>query len=221
MHYIEKELRKLHKIYKDEYEPTFPVPEFFTYITDGKVKKAKTEHDHRIVGCPMQFIYDSVNNESNRKRSPNGIPLSDILINTDTSDANTKVVNDVLNKAGSINNKRNKLNSQFRTNQFRFHNMSIQNAISRETISFFRSIKQEKLASETILALINEIDIKGTKITEADWLLLAALCNSGKNGEINFSPNDNAGFFGMLKKSGSEEQSYGEIKSRICEMFGI
>lgn len=216
----EKELKKLQKIYRDEYEEYFPVPDFFTYITTGRVCKPEPgKQRHTRTECPMQYIYDRAG-DKNTKRTGNGMPLSQLLTEKKYTGADTKTVNGIIAKASAVSEKRNNLNARFRTNRYKIHNSAIQNMISRETITFFRSIKQEKLTEGTIAALLKYID-EADDIREEHWLLLAALCNSGRGGELDFGNNGSTKLYGMLKQTESDDYDKARIKNQITEIFGI
>ena len=219
----EKELKKLKKIYEDKYLAWFPVPEFFTYITTGKTgRKAEDigKQDHRLVTCPMQLIYTAIGKDERVREHENGLLLSEVIECTDTSKADKKTVNDILKKVNRISEKRNNLNSQFRTSRYKIHNMAIQNSIARETSSFFASLNRDKLTPEIISALINETDGKCNNIAESDWLLLAALCNSGKNGEMKFGKSDSTEIYKMMKNTEPEKKYMPtEIKKNFFDLF--
>ena len=214
----EKELHRLNSIYKKEYQPYFAVPNFFTFITTGK--SAREKSGHKVNACPMQYIYNRAFDD-NVKRGKNGRPLSDII--TDNSaGADIKTVNSIIKKAESVHAKRTALCARLHSNMYKIHNASVQNAISRETLSFFRSLRQEKLSPADILALIKHIDEKGKDITEADWLLLAALCNSGHDDELGFSNTENTVIYSMLKKNppGAEYDPDG-IRKELFRVLGV
>ncbi len=66
------------------------------------------------------------------------------------------------------------------------------------------------------------IDSKGTDITEAEWLLLTALCNSGSNDEIDFTVTENTKLYGMLKKNPPEaDYDPDGIRKELYRMFGV
>ncbi len=78
------------------------------------------------------------------------------------------------------------------------------------------------MSEADIYALIENIDSKGTDITEAEWLLLAALCNSGTDGEMDFSRSETTGPYGMLKKNPPEaDYDPDGVYESICEMFWV
>ena len=83
-------------------------------------------------------------------------------------------------------------------------------------------MRQEKLSPADILALIKHIDEKGKDITEADWLLLAALCNSGHDDELGFSNTENTVIYSMLKKNppGAEYDPDG-IRKELFRVLGV
>jgi hypothetical protein len=214
----EKELHRLNTIYKKQYQPYFAVPDFFTFITTGK--SAKDKSDRKVNACPMQYIYNRAFDD-NVKRGKNGRPLSDII--TDNSaGADIKTVNSIIKKAESVQNKRTALCARLHSNMYKIHNASVQNAISRETLSFFRSVRQEKLSEADIRALIEHIDSKGTDITESEWLLLAALCNSGTGDEMDFTVAESTKLYGMLKKNPPEaDYDPDGIRKELYRMFGV
>ena len=132
------------------------------------------------------------------------------------------MVNSIIRKAESVQKKRADLCAKLHSNMFRIHNTSVQNIISRETISFFRSVRQEKLSEADICALIEHIDSKGTDITEAEWLPLTALCNSGTGDEMNFTITENTKLYGMLKKNPPEaDYDPDGIRKELYRTFGV
>lgn len=214
----EKELRRLSSIYKKQYQLYFAVPDFFNYITTGKATRDKS--DRRVNACPMQYIYNSAF-DGNRRRGKTGRPLSDIIMGC-SDGTDTKIVNSIIKKAESVQKKRAALCAKLHSNMFKIHNASVHNSISRETLSFFRSVRQEKLSEADICTLIEHIDSKGTDITEAEWLLLAALCNSGTGGEMDFSRSETTGLYAMLKKNPPEaDYDPDEIIKELFRMFGV
>ncbi len=215
----EKELRKLQKIYREEYLPYFRVPDFYNYITKGTASRIK--HDHRVYQCPMQFIYEAAK-DRNVSKGRNGKPLSEITGIAPEGRADTKTVNNILKKVRAIQQRRSSLAAVIHSGKGRIQISSLQNTIARETLSFFRSVRQEKLSEADIYALIEHIDSKETDITEAKWLLLAALCNSGAGGEMNFSRSEGTKLYGMLKKNPPEaEYDPDEIRKELYRMFGV
>ena len=215
----EKELRRLSSIYKKQYQLYFAVPDFFNYITTGKATRDKS--DRRVNACPMQYIYNSAF-DGNRRRGKTGRPLSEITGIAPEGRADTKTVNNILKKVRAIQQRRSSLAAMIHSSKGRIQISSFQNTIARETLSFFRSVRQEKLSEADICALIDHIDSKGTDITEAEWLLLAALCNSGSSDEMNFTVAENTKLYGMLKKNPPEaDYDPDGIYESVCEMFGV
>ncbi len=214
----EKELRRLSSIYKKQYQLYFAVPDFFNYITTGKATRDKS--DRRVNACPMQYIYNSAF-DGNRRRGKTGRPLSDIIMGC-SDGTDTKIVNSIIKKAESVQKKRAALCAKLHSNMFKIHNASVHNSISRETLSFFRSVRQEKLSEADICTLIEHIDSKGTDITEAEWLLLAALCNSGSSDEMNFAVTESTRLYGLLKKNPPEADFDPDgIRKELHRMFGV
>ena len=215
----ESELRRLQRIYREEYMPYFRVPDFYNYLTKGSASRIK--YDHRVYHCPMQFIYEAAN-DRNVSKGKNGKSLSEILGVTPEGRADTKAVNNILKKVHAIQQRRSNLAAMIHSSKGRIQISSLQNTIARETLSFFRSVRQEKLSKADIYALIEHIDSRGTDITEAEWLLLAALCNSGAGGEMDFSRSEGTKLYGMLKKNPPEaDYDPDEIIKELFKMFGI
>ena len=220
----DRELNRLRGIYHSQYKRYFSVPDFFTYITTGKTELSKEEQkkqDHRVIHCPMQFIYEAAK-DRNVSKGRNGKPLSEIIGVTPEGRADTKAVNNILKKVSAIQQRRSSLAAMIHSSKGRIQISSLQNTIARETLSFFRNVRQEKLSEADILALINYIDEKGADITEAEWLLLAALCNSGAGGEMDFSRSEGTKLYGMLKKNPPEaDYDPDGIRKELYRMFGV
>ena len=169
----------------------------------------------------MQFIYEAAK-DRNISKGRNGKPLSEILAFAPEGRANTKAVNNILKKVSAIQQRRSNLAAMIHSSKGKIQISSFQNTVARETLSFFRSVRQEKLSEADIYALIEHIDSKGTDITEAEWLLLAALCNSGTGGEMDFSRSEGTKLYGMLKKNPPEaDYDPDRVYESICEMFGV
>ena len=71
------------------------------------------------------------------------------------------------------------------------------------------------MSEADIYALIEHIDSKGTDITEAEWLLLAALCNSGTGGEMDFSRSETTGLYGISTRTESEKSCIGCLECKV------
>ncbi len=213
------ELRKLQKIYREEYLPYFRVPDFYNYITKGTASRIK--YDCRVYQCPMQFIYEAAK-DRNVSKGRNGKPLSEIIDVTPEGRADMKAVNNILKKVRAIQQRRSSLAAMIHSSKGKIQISSLQNTIARETLSFFRSVRQENLSEADIYALIEHIDSKGTDITEAEWLLLAALCNSGTGGEMDFSRSKGTKLYAMLKKNPPEaDYDPDGIRKELYRMFGV
>ena len=131
-------------------------------------------------------------------------------------------MNGILKKVRAIQQRRSSLAAVIHSSKGRIQISSLQNTIAREMLSFFRSVRQEKLSEADIRALIEHIDSKGTDITEAEWLLLAALCNSGTGGEMDFSRSEGTKLYGILKKNPPEaDYDPDGIRKELYRMFGV